>query len=140
MPLLIPLVLLHEVEVVPADNDGPVHLGAVACSSYDSAPDGNSTREWALFVDVSALDGFPWGLEAKANTLPETVASLARPLSLVSLLCAEENLGLLEERLLGLLRHGCAAGFERRGGGGARAGAGAARAEASWRRWRWWST
>jgi len=120
VPLLIPLVLLHEVEVVPADNDSPVHLGTVACSSDDSAPDGNSSSEWALLVNVGTFDRFPWGLEAKANTLPEAVASLAWPLSLVGLLRAEENLGLLEERLLGLLRHGCVAVVEgRRGGGGA---------------------
>ena len=48
----LPLVLLHKVEVVPADDDGPVHLGTVASSSNDSAPDGNSPSEWALLVNV----------------------------------------------------------------------------------------
>jgi hypothetical protein len=45
------------VKVVPADNDGPVHLGAVACSSDDSAPDGNSSSEWALLVNVGTWKG-----------------------------------------------------------------------------------
>ena len=44
-------------EVVPSDNDGPVHLGTVACSSNDSAPDGNSPSEWALLVNVGTWKG-----------------------------------------------------------------------------------
>jgi len=91
VPLLIPLVLLDKVEVVPANDDGPVHLGTVACSGDDSAPDGNSSSEWALLVNVGTFDRFLWGLETKANTLPEAVASLAWPLGLVSLLCGELN-------------------------------------------------
>ena len=38
------------------------------------------------------IDRFPWGLEAKPNTLPEAVASLAWPLRLVGLLGAELNM------------------------------------------------
>jgi len=40
------------VEVVPANNDGSVHLGTMACSSNNPASDGNSSSEWALLVNV----------------------------------------------------------------------------------------
>jgi len=40
------------VEVVPANNDGSVHLGTMACSSNNPASDGNSSSEWELLVNV----------------------------------------------------------------------------------------
>jgi hypothetical protein len=42
------------VEVVPANNDGSVHLSTVACSSNNSASDRNCSSEWALLVNVGA--------------------------------------------------------------------------------------
>jgi hypothetical protein len=86
MPLLIPLIFLHKVEVVPANNDSPVHLSTMACSSNDSASDRNSSSEWALLINVCPFNCFPGGLEAKANALPEAVATLAWLLTLARLL------------------------------------------------------
>lgn len=48
----LPLVFLNKVEVVPANNNGSVHLGAVACSSNNSASDRNGSSEWAFLVNV----------------------------------------------------------------------------------------
>ena len=39
-------------EVVPANNDGSVHLSTVACSSNNSASDRNGSSEWAFLVNV----------------------------------------------------------------------------------------
>jgi hypothetical protein len=50
----LPLIFLNIVEVVPANNDGSVHLGTVACSSNNSASDRNCSSEWALLVNVGA--------------------------------------------------------------------------------------
>lgn len=106
MPLLISLVLLDKVQVVPADNDGPHHLGTVASASKNTTPDGYIASKWALLVNVRAFDRLPRGLEAQANALMIPVPSLARSLPLARLLRAEEDLGLLQERLLSLGIHG----------------------------------
>jgi hypothetical protein len=42
---VLPLILLHKMEVVPADNDSPIHLVTVPCSSNNSASDGNCSSE-----------------------------------------------------------------------------------------------
>ena len=44
-------------EVVPANDDSPIHLGTVACSSNNSTSDGNSSSEWALLVNVGTWKG-----------------------------------------------------------------------------------
>jgi len=88
VPLLVPLIFLNEVEVVPANNDGSVHLCTMACSSNNPASDGNSSSEWALLVNVGPFNCFPGGLEAQANALPEAAASLAWLLILGRFLCA----------------------------------------------------
>lgn len=51
---LIPLVLLHPMQVVPSDNDCSHHLSTMAGSSKDTASDGYITRERAFLVNVCA--------------------------------------------------------------------------------------
>lgn len=47
-----PLVFPDVVEVIFPNNDGPVHLGAVADAAQDAAPDGNIASKRAFLVDV----------------------------------------------------------------------------------------
>ena len=57
MPLLEPLVLADEVQVVAADDDRALHLHLDDRASEDTAADGHVAREGALLVDVVAVDG-----------------------------------------------------------------------------------
>ena len=57
VPLLVPLVLLDEVEVVPADNERAVHFSGRDGAGQDAAPDGDRADKGALLVNVGALDG-----------------------------------------------------------------------------------
>ena len=76
--LLVTLVLVHEVEVVTADDDGALHLGGVDDTAENATTDGHATGEGALLVDVLAHDGILGGLEAKTDGLPVAgVAGLA---------------------------------------------------------------
>merc|ERR1719240_1478764 len=68
--LLEPLVLLDEVQVVPAHDDGALHLpGGDAHALKDTAADVDLAREGALLVDVLALLGLLRDLEAKTDAL-----------------------------------------------------------------------
>ena len=69
VPLLVPVVLGHIVEVVAPDHDGPLHLGGDADALEDLASDGNVAGEGALLVDVFALNSFLGGLESQSNIL-----------------------------------------------------------------------
>lgn len=118
MPLFISLVLLDKVKVVSADNDGPHHLSTVASASKNTTPDGYIASKWALLVNVRAFNCLSRGLEAQANALKIPVPSLTGSLALARLLRAEENLGLLQKRLLSLSIHGGSAlEIEPTGGG-----------------------
>lgn len=46
----LPLVFLHIVKVVSTDNDGSHHLGTVASTRQDAAPDGNIAGKGAFLV------------------------------------------------------------------------------------------
>lgn len=111
MPLLIPLIFLHEVKIITPNDDGSVHLSTVASTSKDTTPDGNSASEWTLLIDVSPFNCLSGSLESQAYALPESIPSLSWPLSFSCLLRAEKHLGLLQKRLLGLLRHGWISGL-----------------------------
>lgn len=50
----LPLVLLDKVQIIPTDNDGPVHLSTVACPSYDATPDRHSAGEWTFLINVGS--------------------------------------------------------------------------------------
>lgn len=45
-----------------ADDDGSGHLRLGDDAGQDSASDGDLAGEWALLVNVGAVDGFRWGL------------------------------------------------------------------------------
>lgn len=107
MTLFISLVLLHKMKVISSNNDCPDHLCTVASARNDTAPDRNFASKWAFLVNVCPLNGISGGLEAKTNTLVEAVTALSWPLSLASLLGAQEHLWLLQKGLLSLFRHDC---------------------------------
>lgn len=48
----LPLVLLHIVKIVTADNDGSHHFCTVACASKDTSPNGNIAGEGAFLIYV----------------------------------------------------------------------------------------
>ena len=90
--LLVSLILLDEVEIVPSDNDGSLHLGGDNHSSEDSSTDGDITSEWTLLVNVGSFNGLLWGLESESNLL-------VVPWDLVGLL-GQQGLGVLEYSVL----------------------------------------
>ena len=106
VPFLVPLVLLDKMEIIPPNNNSPVHLSTVTCSSQDTATDGNIASEGALLVNVGSFDGFPGSLKSKPNGFPKAVPTLSGSLSLPSFLRAEKHFWLFQKSLLGLLSHG----------------------------------
>jgi len=74
--LLETVVLLHVVEVVAADDQGTVHLGADDDTLDDGTTDGDVASEGALVVNVLTLDGRARGLEAKTDVLVVTANGL----------------------------------------------------------------
>ena len=56
MKISLPLIFLDKVKIIPANNDGPVHLSTMACSSYDATPDGHSASEWAFLINVGSCN------------------------------------------------------------------------------------
>lgn len=54
--LLKSVVFRQIVQVVAADDDGPLHLHLLHDTSQDAATDRHVASEWALLVDVSAFD------------------------------------------------------------------------------------
>ena len=54
--LLKPLVLLDEVQVIPPDHNGSLHLHLENNSCQDSTSDGNVTSERAFFVNVGSFN------------------------------------------------------------------------------------
>lgn len=75
--LLITLILLNVVKVVPAHDDGAVHLCALHLSAENTATNRNIANEGALLVNVVTLNSLLGGLEAKTNRLVPPVATLA---------------------------------------------------------------
>ena len=75
--LFISLVLWNVVQVVAADDDATSHFVSTNDTTEDSATDADITGEWALVVDVGALDGFLRDFEAKTDVAGETLADLA---------------------------------------------------------------
>ena len=55
--LLKSLVLGDEVQVVPSDDNGPLHLHLGNHACQDSASDADIACEWALLVNVAPLLG-----------------------------------------------------------------------------------
>ena len=57
VPLLVTLVLGNVVKVIPANDNGALHLGRDNESLKDLSTDGNVTSEGALLVDVGTFNG-----------------------------------------------------------------------------------
>jgi hypothetical protein len=72
MSLLEPVVLLDVMEVISSEDNGSVHLVGENNTLKDSTTDGDVGGEWALVVNIVALNGSLWGLEAKADLLVES--------------------------------------------------------------------
>lgn len=49
-----PCILLDEMHIIPADNDGLVHLGRLDCARQDTSTNGDVAGERALLVNVCA--------------------------------------------------------------------------------------
>lgn len=75
--LFVSLVLWNVVQIVTADDDATVHFVSTNDATEDSSTDADITGEWALVVDVRALDGFLRDFEAKTDVAGETLADLA---------------------------------------------------------------
>lgn len=67
VPLLETVVLSHIVEVISSDDDCSLHLHLDHGTSEDATPDRDITSEWALLVNVFALDSLTRDLETETN-------------------------------------------------------------------------
>lgn len=56
MPLLESVVLLDVVEVIPSDDNSPLHLQFLDHTGEDAATDGHVTGERAFLINVSSFD------------------------------------------------------------------------------------
>lgn len=50
-----PVVLANVVKIIPADNDGALHLHLLNDAGEDASSDGHIAGEWTLLVDVGSL-------------------------------------------------------------------------------------
>mmetsp|Transcript_96360 Transcript_96360/g.249202 ORF Transcript_96360/g.249202 Transcript_96360/m.249202 type:complete len:200 (-) Transcript_96360:13-612(-) len=96
--------LLDVVQVVAADDDGPLHLVRDDHALQDLAADAHVAGERALLVDEAALLGLLGGREAEADVAP-VAHGLARLLAEQALGADEDGVLLLEGLLV--LIHGC---------------------------------
>ena len=65
--LLKTIVFAKVVEVITTEDDSAVHLGGDDDALEDGASDRDVAGEGALLINVLALDGSAWGLEAEAD-------------------------------------------------------------------------
>lgn len=93
--LLKAVVLSDVVEVVSADDDGPLHLHLGHHARQDPPSDGDVTSKRAFLVNVGALDGLLRCLEAQADVLV-----VSRELLLASFAKQDPLLILKDGRLL----------------------------------------
>lgn len=98
MALLKAVVLLDEVQVVSAHNDGTVHLGGDDHPSENTPTDADASSEGAVVVNVSAVNCLFGRLEAQTDVLP-VPHSLAGLLGLQFLGVQEDRRLLLEGTL-----------------------------------------
>lgn len=95
VPLLVPVVFGDVVEVVPPDDDGPVHFGGNDDALEDLSADGDVAGEGAFLIDVVAFDGLLGSLEAQTHVfvIPHTRGCLLGQ----QFLAVQENVVLLLE-------------------------------------------
>ena len=94
VPLLETLVLANPMKIVTSDDNSPPHLRRDANTSHDPSTDRNSSSERAFLINISAILGSGWGLDAQTNVLDVTDSLLAL-LSCRPLLCCQTQLRLL---------------------------------------------
>lgn len=101
MTLFESLVLADPMEVIPADDDGLLHLCGHDDAAKQTAADGHVSGEGTLLVDVGAVDGFARGLDAETN--------VAEPAVVLAADAAYQGDGALlgEGLVVDDLRHGC---------------------------------
>ena len=63
MSLLESVVLLDIMQVISSQDDSSVHLVGENDTLEDSTSDGDIGGEWALVVNIVALDSISWSLE-----------------------------------------------------------------------------
>ena len=69
VPLLVPVVLGHVVQIVASDDDGARHLGRDDYSFQYLAPDRHVAAEGAFLIDVAPLNGLLRGSEVQPHVL-----------------------------------------------------------------------
>jgi hypothetical protein len=69
--LLETVVLLDKVQVIPADDNGALHLGGGNDTAQNATADGDIANEGALLVNVGTSHGGVWGLEAQSDLTNE---------------------------------------------------------------------
>lgn len=87
MTLLKTLVFANPMEIITTDDDGFPHLGGDNNATKQSAANGNISGEGTLLIDVSAVNGFAWGLDAESD--------VAEPSALLTANLADEGDGTL---------------------------------------------
>lgn len=91
--LLVAVVLGDVVQIIPAHDNGALHLGRNDYGLENSATDADVAGEGALLVNIVSFDGFLGSLEAHTNALEVAAAGLA--LLGNKLLAVEEDVVLL---------------------------------------------
>lgn len=104
VPLLVPVILWNIMQIVAPNNDGALHLGGDDDTSENTATNGDVAGEGTLCVNVGALDGFAWGLEAETDILEPAIVTTLLGDDLGELaLAVDEDALLLLESFLGLI-------------------------------------
>lgn len=67
MSLLETVVFSNIVKIISSEDDSPLHLQLGDCSTQDTTPYRDVSCEWALLVDVLALDSLTRYLESQAD-------------------------------------------------------------------------
>lgn len=67
MSLLKTVVLADVMQVVPSDDDGPLHLHLGHHTGENPASDGHVSSEGAFLINISAINSFSGGFEAQSN-------------------------------------------------------------------------
>ena len=78
-------------QVITTDDDSSLHLDADDATRQDTSTNAYVAGKWAFFVDVCAIDGFSWSLEAQAYIFVPSLLHGKLPAN-ASLLVLEEVL------------------------------------------------
>jgi len=104
MAFLEPVVLLNVVQIIPSDDDGPLHFGGLDDAFQNAASNMDIAGERALLIHVHTIDGSGRGLEAQANIFVVAQSLTLLRFSTQHPIVALSYCGLLLERPLRLFR------------------------------------